>query len=135
MYVWVHIALLSIGLGIFARPEVGMLAVLSVSANRALAACIITGSALALAASLMGIGWFVPRASADLRLPYGCGAGGQVAVVFSLFFYAIVICAHTDMIGTLAGGFSIFVGCGCAQYETVMIKEYFRARRLVERVS
>jgi hypothetical protein len=135
MYVWVHVGLLCVGLGIFARPEVGLLAVLSVVENRALAVSIITGSALALTGAAMGSRWFLPRAAADLRLAYGCGIGGQCAVVFSLVYYAVVITSHSDLIGTMAGALSIMIGAACTQITAVAVKEFFRSWRLINKAG
>lgn len=135
MYVWVHAGLALVGTGIMARPEVGLLAVLSIDANRTLAAMILTGSSLALIGSALGSRWFVPDAATDLRIPYRFAVGGQVSVVASMSYYAVFITTHSDLVGTLAGGLSIMIGAGCTQYTVVAMKELSAAERIVDEIA
>ena len=123
-YVWVHIGLLMVGLGIFLRPKAsGVLAVLGDNELRVLALMMSLGSALCLWGAATPTG-------PDVRRIYGLAVAGQLSVVASLMVYTQQILIYSDLVGTLGGGLSITIGCSCIQIAAVAAKEVRRIERL-----
>jgi hypothetical protein len=127
MYIWCHVGLLAVGLGIGLRPEgAGVLAALGADELRVLALLMMLGSIFCL------VGTCVPaHEGVDIRTPYLMAAAGLLQVVVSLAFYSLQIAAYSDLIGTLGGGLSITIGCACIHITLVALKEYWRIGRLV----
>jgi hypothetical protein len=60
--------------------------------------------------------------------------GGQVSVIASMTFYAWFITTHSDFIGTLSGALSLAISGACIHITVAAVKEFFCARRLVQKV-
>jgi drug/metabolite transporter (DMT)-like permease len=128
MYVWVHVGLILVGVGIAARPySSGALSDLSTQTNEALALCMVVGSGICVVASMIG--------TADLRIPYLMGGGGQISVMISLGTWVWQIEQTSDLIGTLSGGLAIAILCACVHYGVIAIKETVRITRQASRVA
>lgn len=132
MYLWVHIGLPMVGLGIVLRPRMVGLPTISPDSNRLLGLLIVWGSGLCLIAACMGVGWFVRRAKTDKRIPYASGAFGQLSVVVSLVFYlwVLIFQAGLDFVQILELGLTFTIAMACLHIDVVVIKEIWRVTHI-----
>lgn len=118
-YVWPHIGLLLVGVGVIMAPAPNSAVVaLSWDAQKLLGVCMLTGSTIALIGSSLGLGMpgerYIFRGITDnvtslqlgddIRVPYALGCLGLLSVGVSMAGYAWTIYQYSTLVGALGGG-------------------------------
>jgi hypothetical protein len=134
-YIWLHVGLLLVGLGIVLAPApASALTTLSWDAQKLLGLCMLTGSGIALTGVLMGVGHrskirdnvVSQQLGDDVRLPYTFAALGLFSVGVSMGGYGWAIYQYSTLVGTLGGGLTFAILGMCV---SLCIKFVLRARR------
>ena len=144
-YVWLHLGLWCVALGIIFAPAPNtVLTALSWDAQKLLGLCMLCGSSTALVGISLGMrlgGWRLLRPISDnivsdhlgddIRMPYTFGCLGMLSVAVSLAGYGWTIFQYATLIGTLGGGltFAIVGMCITLSRRFILgIRAYTRAR-------
>lgn len=134
MYVWIHIGLCMVAWGILLSPPLtGVLTTLSWETQQLLAVCMLSGFSMALTGAAMGARYFFRRI--DIRVAYTFGIAGLLSVFVSMATYAWVIATNATLVGTLGGGLTVGIGCGCVHKAVNLVREIRRINRNIATIE